>query len=239
MSYEQFYKKAVSADGYGLSGTVVPKTDLSSGKSALGLPYDIQQAYPHNVIIGNDTNDQAVTLVLTDEMLKRLQTENRGKVTLTYDDLLKAAQKEQASVGMAKPAQVTVQQAVATPQPARTVKQAPETVTAPSRVEESEEFKEAYAEEPAPLEVTEDKVKVTVTNAVGHLSFYCNSIFRHNSYLVMLQHSADGSFYEFAVDGTKVKVTFLGQEYECYVGPQVPVVQGSAAQISIFILADE
>jgi hypothetical protein len=88
--------------------------------------------------------------------------------------------------------------------------------------------------------MTHPRTKVRFKGQFGSTSVLYNLVHVHEDFkLVMLQYSADGQFNEAPSGDQPVLVQIEDRSYNCFPGPQVPLLPGSTLLITIYFIESE
>lgn len=203
--------------GHGIPGTVVPKASNRSDKvggridnASVGVDFDIQHP-GEQVIVECDEAGQAVHSTRMDvAAIAHLVKTNR---TLP-------GQKGHA---------IGYMEAVKTSGHGDTVKSASAAPAAGL----------AVASISAPEAVQGSKIKVRFSGAFGRVSFSYAQVFRHDIFLVLVQESAEGDFYEPPGQHAQaVEVSWENVVHQCYPCAHIPFPNGRTA-ITVLMIDEQ
>ena len=219
------YKDGMTTE-HRLPGTVIPSATNRSkdGKGpidneSLGADFDIQNAVEHVIVECDEAGYSVKSTVLDKAALERLIKANRqgpgwkGRV-MSYDEAVSAV--------AAKPV----------------LRAGPVAATLTMPTSSGAETTVAV---PMPLLLTaQPKIKVGFAGAFGKINFSYAQVFRHDIFLVLVQESAEGDFYEPPGERSQAMQVTVYEEnctYACFPCAHIPFPGGRSA-VTILLVDD-
>lgn len=248
---------------HGMKGSVVPKSTARpiseneyegveilgqiGGSDDIGGVIDTSQPIPQNIIEYDDLGNLKRSYVLDEKGLQRLKAANT--MTAKNPNPRPQSYATAAGVGDSNVLQARTHTVFKRKPTGDEQQAAEETIEAlPTPVPTSSStlqvapigasWVDTLSTELAALRAT-PRVKVRFSGQFGSLAVLYNHVHREDFYLVMIQHSEDGEFYEAPSGDQQVLVEYSDQRYTCFPGPQVRLLPGGKIMVTVYMVEEE
>ncbi len=241
---------------HGMKGVVVPKSlgrsqddQLGQGVSDDTAPaIDLEKRIPMNIIEMDGKGNMVKAFVLDEAAQDRLRrankTQNGARLSkpMSYEEAARVDPNkktiEMVATSSFKRALTTEEKMAQEIYPESKADPIPEPQR--DRVVQPSAALATDTENETSLIANHPRVKVKFSGAFGSIAVLYNLVHVHEDIqLVMLQYSADGQFNEAPSGDQQVLVEIDHQQYNCYPGPQVPLLPGSKLLITIYFIESE